>query len=375
MDEALAAARREAKGAFGDDTVFCERYLERPRHVEAQLLGHGRGITVLGGRDCSIQRRHQKLIEESPPPGLDPEAWAGIEAGASAFAAAIGYESAGTAEFLVSGRDVYFLELNGRIQVEHPVTEAVTGLDIVELQLRVAVGEDVDLDVTTKGHAIEARLYAEDSRTFLPQTGRLTRLVLPAGVRVDAGVEEDDDIGLAYDPMIAKLIAHGTDRADAITQLADALDATTIEGVNTNLAFLRWLIRHPAFSAGALSTAFLSDHPPLSAPPLRAAATAFAVSWRLNRPAPPPLAAPDVDVAAPVAGAHAHGTVIAPMPGTVLGVEVAVGDTVTPQQRLVVLEAMKMEMPVLAPFAATVTSVHVVPGDQIAAGALLVELG
>ena len=375
LDEALAAARREAAGAFGDDTVFCERYLERPRHVEAQLLGHARGVTVLGGRDCSIQRRHQKLIEESPPPGLNPDAWARIAAGATAFAEAIGYEGAGTAEFLVSGTDVYFLELNGRIQVEHPVTEEVTGLDIVELQLRVAAGEEIELDVATTGHAIEARLYAEDSRTFLPQTGRLTRLLLPTGVRVDAGVEEGDEIGLGYDPMIAKLIAHGTDREDAIAQLASALDTTEIGGVTTNLPFLRWLVRHPAFLAGSLSTAFLIEHPPLSASPLRSASPSFATPWRLNGKAPPPLAAPDVDSAAPAAGAHAHGAIAAPMPGTVLAVGVAVGDVVTPQQRLVVLEAMKMEMPVLAPFAATVTAVHVTAGDQIAAGSLLVELG
>ena len=375
LAEAYAAARREAKGAFGDDTVFCERYLERPRHVEAQILGHRRGITVLGGRDCSIQRRHQKLIEESPPPRLEPGAWARIAAGASAFAVAIGYEGAGTAEFLVSGTDVYFLELNGRIQVEHPVTEAVTGLDIVELQLRVAAGEELDLDVASVGHAVEARLYAEDPRTFLPQAGRLTRLVLPTDIRVDAGVEEGDDIGLAYDPMIAKLIASGPDRDSAIAKLADALNATTIEGVTTNLPFLRWLVRHPAFLAGSLSTAFLIDHAPLSALPLRPPPPSFASSWRLNRAAPPPLAAPDVDAATPAVGAHAHGSIAAPMPGTVLAVDVTVGDTVTPQQHLVVLEAMKMEMPVLAPFAATVTAVHVATGEQVAAGAILVELG
>ena len=169
---------------------------------------------------------------------------------AVAFAEAIGYESAGTAEFLVDGPDVYFLELNGRIQVEHPVTEEVTGLDIVELQLRVAAGEPVELDVHPRGHAIEARLYAEDPRTFLPQTGRIRRLVLPGDVRVDAGVEEGDEIGLSYDPMIAKLIAHGADRDEAIARLERALDATVVEGVTTNLPFLRWLVRHPAFRAG-----------------------------------------------------------------------------------------------------------------------------
>ena len=172
LDDALAAAQREAEAAFGDGTVFCERYLERPRHVEAQLLGHAGGVAVLGARDCSIQRRHQKLIEESPASGLDPTAWPRIAAGAVAFAEAIGYEGAGTAEFLVDGSDVYFLELNGRIQVEHPVTEEVTGLDIVELQLRVAAGEPVELGRSRRaGHAIEARLYAEDP-AVVPPPGR-----------------------------------------------------------------------------------------------------------------------------------------------------------------------------------------------------------
>ena len=174
-------------------------------------------------------------IEESPAVGLDPTAWPRIAAGAVAFAEAIGYESAGTAEFLVDGSDVYFLELNGRIQVEHPVTEEVTGLDIVELQLRVAAGEPVELEVASRGHAIEARLYAEDPQSFLPQAGAIRRLVLPAGIRVDAGVEEGDEIGLSYDPLIAKLIAHGADRDDAIARLELALDATVVEGVTTNL--------------------------------------------------------------------------------------------------------------------------------------------
>ncbi len=375
LDEALAAAQREAEAAFGDGTVFCERYLERPRHVEAQILGHSRGVAVLGERDCSIQRRHQKLVEESPAPGLDPRAAARVAAGAIALAEAIDYRSAGTAEFLVEGTDVFFLELNGRIQVEHPVTEELTGLDIVELQLRVAAGEDVGVEPAPAGHAIEARLYAEDPRTFLPQAGRLDRLVLPSGIRVDAGAEEGDEIGTRYDPLVAKLISRGADREEAIARLARALDETAVAGVVTNLPFLRWLVRHPAFRAGAVSTAFLTEHAPLSAPPLRATPGAFGRPWRLNLPAPPPVAAPDVEAALPTATAHGHGTVSAPMPGTVISVPVRVGDSVVPHEPLVVLEAMKMEMPVLAPFAATVTAVHVAPGDQVAAGALLVELG
>ncbi len=375
LEAAVAASRREAAGAFGDDTVFFERYLERPRHVEAQVLGHSRGVTVLGGRDCSIQRRHQKLVEESPAPGLDPRAWRRIEAAAVAFARAIEYRNAGTAEFLVDGHEVYFLELNGRIQVEHPVTEEVTGLDIVELQLRVAAGEELELEVESRGHAIEARLYAEDPRSFLPQAGTIERLVLPAGIRVDAGVEEGDEIGVAYDPLIAKLIAGGSDRQEAVERLARALDETVVEGVTTNLPFLRWLVRHPAFAAGAVSTAFLADNPALSASPLRPPPPAFAYPWRLNALAPPPASAPDVDEAVPRAQAHGHGTITAPMPGTVLGVSVSVGESVTAHQPLVVLEAMKMEMPVLAPFGAAVTALHVAAGDRVAAGAPLVELG
>jgi len=275
----------------------------------------------------------------------------------------------------VDGADVYFLELNGRIQVEHPVTEEVTGLDIVELQLRVAAGEQIDLDVMPRGHAIEARLYAEDPRTFLPQTGRLGRLVLPPDIRVDSGVEEGDEIGLSYDPLLAKLIAYDSDREEAVERLSRALDATTVDGVTTNLPFLRWLVRHPVFRAGAVSTAFLLEHAPLSATPLRAGSGVFAQPWRLNLPAPLPEAAPDVDAALPAAAAHGHGTIAAPMPGTVIGVGVAVGDSVTPHQPLVILEAMKMEMPVLAPFSATVIAVHVATGDQVAAGTPLVELG
>src|SRR5436305_11411219 len=218
LDETLAAARREAAAAFGDDSVFCERYLERPRHVEIQLLAdrHG-GLVALGERECSVQRRHQKLLEESPSPALDPELRARMSDAAVAFARAIGYESAGTAEFVLDGREFWFLELNARIQVEHPVTELVTGVDLVREQLRIAAGES--LQVTKchlDGHAVEVRLYAEDPQSFLPQAGRLERLRLPTGIRVDAGVGEGDEVGTAYDPLLAKLIAHGDTRAEAL---------------------------------------------------------------------------------------------------------------------------------------------------------------
>jgi acetyl-CoA/propionyl-CoA carboxylase, biotin carboxylase, biotin carboxyl carrier protein len=378
LDEALAAARREAEAAFGDGTVFCERYVERPRHVEIQLLADGHGtVLALGERDCSVQRRHQKVLEESPSPALDPELRAAMSEAAVAFARAIGYRSAGTAEFMLGGREFWFLELNGRIQVEHPVTELVTGVDLVAEQLRVASGERLSVGTTQSphGHAVEVRLYAEDPRTFLPQAGRLERLRLPRGVRIDAGVEEGDEIGVAYDPMIAKLISHGPTRDEALARLADALAETEVAGVTTNLPFLRWLVAHPVLRAGGATTAFLTEHPPLSEPPLRLPVGPWRGPWRLNLPPAAAAAAPDVDDAA-----HAHAAVggesslTAPMPGTVIRVHVAAGDRVAARQPLLVVEAMKMETPLVAPYEAVVKAVHVEEGDRIAGGALLVEL-
>ena len=239
LEEALAAAQREAKAAFGDERVFCERYVERPRHVEIQLLGDAHGnVIALGERECSVQRRHQKVLEEAPSPALDPELRARMSEAAVAFARAIGYRSAGTAEFMLDGRDFWFLELNGRIQVEHPVTELVTGADLVQEQLRVAQGEPLQVtDCYLDGHAVEVRLYAEDPRTFLPQTGRIERLRLPSGIRVDAGVEEGDEIGTSYDPLIAKLIAHGATREEALDRLAAALAETEVGGRGHQPAF------------------------------------------------------------------------------------------------------------------------------------------
>src|SRR5205085_1253734 len=188
LEDALEAARREAAAAFGDDRVFCERFVERPRHVEIQLLGDERDVVALGERECSVQRRHQKVLEESPSPALDPGLRARMEDAAVAFARAVGYRSAGTAEFMLDGREFFFLELNGRIQVEHPVTELVTGVDLVRAQLAIASGEPLDVRRELRGHAVEVRLYAEDPRSVLPQAGRLERLRLPTGIRVDAGV-------------------------------------------------------------------------------------------------------------------------------------------------------------------------------------------
>src|SRR3989442_6877510 len=207
---------------------------------------------------------------------------------AVAFARAIDYRNAGTVEFMLDGRDFWFLELNGRIQVEHPVTELVTGTDLVAEQLSVAAGGQVTKCCLAAGHAVEVRLYAEDSRSFLPQAGRLARLRLPGGVRVDAGVAEGDEIGIAYDPMIAKLIAHGPTRADALDRLGEALEETEVEGVTTNLAFLRWLVRHPALRAGETTTAFLVENPPLSPPRERRPGRPWRGALRLNPPPPPP---------------------------------------------------------------------------------------
>ncbi len=378
LDEALAAAAREAEAAFGDGTVFCERYVERPRHVEIQLLADSHGTVVsLGERDCSVQRRHQKVLEESPSPALDPELRAAMSEAAVSFARAIGYESAGTAEFMLAGREFFFLELNGRIQVEHPVTELVTGIDIVGEQIRVAAGERLSClqQLAPSGHAVEARLYAEDPQSFLPQAGTVARLRLPTGVRVDAGVEQGDEVGTSYDPMIAKLIAHGPTRAEALARLRDALAETEVAGVTTNLPFLRWLVAHPVVAAGEATTAFLTEHPPLSEPPLRLPDPAWRGGWRLNLPTAPPAPAPDVDSAA-----HDHtvgagsGNVTAPMPGTVVRVSVAAGEKVEARRPLVVLEAMKMETPLTAPYDATVKAVHVQEGDRVVGGALLVEL-
>ena len=315
------------------------------------------------------------MLEESPSPALDAALRAEMSEAAVAFARAIGYRSAGTAEFMLSGREFFFLELNGRIQVEHPVTEAVTGVDLVVEQIRIAQGEPLAIRHSPlEGHAIEVRLYAEDPQTFLPQTGRVERLRLPETIRVDAGVEEGDEVGVAYDPLIAKLIAHGDSRDEALAHLRAALADTEVAGLTTNLPFLRWLAAHPAVQAGETTTAFLEDYPPLSAPP-RFPDRVWRERWRLNLPAPPRRPPPDLEAAS-----HAHGptaeqsALTAPMPGTVIKVLVAAGDRVEPRQPLLVLEAMKMETPVASPYEAVVKAVHVAEGDRVAGNQVLIEL-
>jgi acetyl/propionyl-CoA carboxylase alpha subunit len=376
LDDALAGAEREAEAAFGDGRVFCERYVERPRHVEVQLLADSHGAAIqLGERECSIQRRHQKVLEESPSPAVDPGLRRELGDAAIAFAGAAGYVGAGTAEFMLDGESFWFLELNARIQVEHPVTELVTGLDLVEQQLRIASGEELGLSsLEPEGHAVEVRLYAEDPRTFLPQAGRIASLTLPDEIRVDSGVEAGDEIPLTYDPLIAKLIAHGQTRDEALDRLRDALRETDVRGVTTNVPFLRWLVSHPEVRAGRTSTRFLDDYPPLSRAP-RLSRT-WEGPWRLagRRTARRPLLTVET-TAHPTDGAGgSHGAITAPMPGVVIRVLTAEGERVQPRQPLVLLEAMKMETPLVSPYEATVRRVHVAEGDRVPAGSVLVEL-
>ncbi|MEX5729499.1 3-methylcrotonyl-CoA carboxylase alpha subunit [Rhodovulum iodosum] len=306
---ALAAARSEARGAFGNDAVLIEKYIERPRHIEVQVFGDGADAVHLYERDCSLQRRHQKVIEEAPAPGMTPEMRAAMGEAAVRAAEAIGYRGAGTVEFIVDGAGglrpdrFWFMEMNTRLQVEHPVTEAVTGLDLVEWQLRVAAGEGLPMrqdDIPLTGHAFEARLYAEDVPAgFLPATGRLTHLAFPPGLRVDTGVRPGDAISPFYDPMIAKIVAHGPTRAVALNRLARGLEDTQVAGSVTNLAFLGRLARHAGFAAGDVDTGLIErDLAALAAAP---------------GPAPEHLAAALLAAADPGGGALAGFSLWAPL--------------------------------------------------------------
>ena len=265
---AVEAARRQAGGAFASDEVFLERWLEAPRHVEVQLLADASGRMVqLFERECSVQRRHQKLVEEAPSPAVGPALRARLGEAALAVAGAVGYVGAGTVEFLLSGDDLWFLEVNARIQVEHPVTEAITGLDLVRLQLLIAAGDPLPVElsrVEPRGHAIEARLYAEDPAAgFLPQAGVLHRFrVGGPGVRVDAGVADGSVVGVHYDPLLAKVIAHAPTRQEAARLLASALAAARLHGIVTNRDLLVGVLRSEAFRSGETDTAFLDRHPP-----------------------------------------------------------------------------------------------------------------
>jgi acetyl/propionyl-CoA carboxylase alpha subunit len=398
LPEALAAARREAAAAFGDDRVFLERRLGGARHVEVQILCDAhRGAVHLGERDCSLQRRHQKIIEESPSPAVDAELRSELGAAALAIASAAGYVGAGTVEFLLAADGGWcFLELNARLQVEHPVTEAVCGIDLVRAQLEIAMGQPLDFeqeDVMPRGHAIECRLYAEDPAAgFVPAVGTLLRFELPQwpGVRCETGARPGDRIGVRYDPMLAKLIAHAEDRDACVERLLAALAETVVLGVTTNLGFLRWALDDELFRAGEATTEFVEARwspdliPPL---PKGTAATGDDV-WHAFGAARQP---DDVIVAGDHAlhrgWAHrlavddqravstaAPGSLAAPMPATVQRILVSEGESVDAGQVLMLLEAMKMELTVVAPAAGVVAAVLVAEGELVAGGQRLIEV-
>jgi geranyl-CoA carboxylase alpha subunit len=420
LDEALASAKSEAEHAFGDDRVILERAILAPRHVEVQIFADAKGNCVhLGERDCSVQRRHQKLIEESPSPAVDAKLRAELGEAAVAVAGAAGYVGAGTIEFLLDEAGAFwFIEANARLQVEHPVTEMVTGLDLVEWQLRVAAGEPLpraQKDIRFDGHAIEARLCAEDpARNFLPQAGRLALWQPAAGVRVDHALESGIEIPPHYDSLAAKLIAHGRTRDEAREKLAAALDATLALGIPTNKAFLAAVLRDPVFSGPGATTALIEERYAGWQPPqpdesvaraLYAAACADAgrlgaagfgewAGWS-NRARPTPAAAPfaleaavlhfqldghsyswrdtTMDLPERAAAGLADGRLAAPMNGRVVAVHAKAGDKVEAGRALVVLEAMKMEHTLALPAAVRVKAVHVAKGAQVAPGKLLME--
>ncbi|WP_028650835.1 biotin carboxylase N-terminal domain-containing protein [Nocardioides halotolerans] len=425
LEEARAAAAREARSAFGDDTILVEKYVERGRHIEVQVMADSHGTVLhLWERDCSTQRRHQKVLEEAPAPTISDEVRALVTSSAVALAKQVGYTNAGTVEFLLDSDtdEAYFLEMNTRLQVEHPVTEAVTGLDLVELQLLVAAGEPLPLtqdDVGVTGHAIEARVYAEDSfGGFLPQAGTATRVVWPTGVRVDHALESGQTVSTAYDPMLGKVIAHGADREHARQALVAALDETAILGLTTNVGFLRALVASEEFRDATIDTAWLDRHDvpapdpaparelaawevflrdrtddgPFTSDGFRLGAEPVPIVVELDapvtltvQPAHRPVAAvrhdrvevvhhgqrfvfERPDVMGDHAAAVADGALTAPMPGTVLDVRVTEGETVDEGQVLGVLEAMKMELALKAPFAGTVSTVGASAGDQVKLG-------
>jgi acetyl-CoA/propionyl-CoA carboxylase, biotin carboxylase, biotin carboxyl carrier protein len=380
---ALAAASREAQAAFGDGTCYLERFFARPRHVEVQVLadGHG-GIVHLGERDCSVQRRHQKLVEEAPSPGLPAEIAQRLRTWAVAVAKACGYVGAGTVEFLwdPASSGAWFLEMNTRIQVEHPITEQVTGVDIVAAQLRVAAGEPLGLtqdQVRVRGHAIECRVNAEDpARGFLPTPGTITTLRWPGGpgVRVDAGYETGDTVPAFYDDLLGKLVTWAPDRDRAIARMRAALDDLAVEGVASTVPALARILDAEDFRAASHWTTWLEEALDLGG--LAPAATPepepdFQVtvggrSWpvRLYRHRPHGAAG----------GAERGGLVASPLAGTLVKVEVAAGQRVAEGQLLAVVEAMKMETPLLAPFSGMVVGVRSQVGRPVAAGQTVVEL-
>ncbi|MFL6732124.1 MAG: acetyl/propionyl/methylcrotonyl-CoA carboxylase subunit alpha [Sphingomicrobium sp.] len=443
FDEALESAKREAANAFGDDRVLIEKYILSPRHIEVQVFGDSHGNVVhLFERDCSLQRRHQKVIEEAPAPGMQAETREAVCAAAVRAAKAVKYEGAGTIEFIADASGglrpdrIWFMEMNTRLQVEHPVTEEITGEDLVEWQIRVASGEPLprtQSELRISGHAIEARLYAEDpSRGFLPSVGKLDHFDLGEEGRIETGVEEGDAITPFYDPMIAKLIARGDDRDEAIQALASMLDEIEVWPVRTNAGFLFNAVLHPEFGSAEIDTGFIENHLDELVPEAEpdeeiwrgAAAVALAIDedsrafgdlagFRLNAAASSSvtlgragmfrtISTRDGEVAAvsgfrdeervvafyegqayefalsargtgTTHGIH-DGEIEAPMPGKVTAVDVSPGQKVLKGQRLLTLEAMKMEHALTAPFDGTIAELPASVGAQVTEGQMLVRV-
>jgi acetyl/propionyl-CoA carboxylase alpha subunit len=407
LHDAVATAQREASAAFGDDTLLIERYIEGGRHVEVQVFGDDHGSVIhLGTRDCSVQRRHQKINEEAPAPDLSDALRARLHGAAVALAQAVGYANAGTVEFLVIGDEAFLLEMNTRLQVEHPVTEEITGLDLVEWQLRVARGEPLPLkqeNVVFDGHAVEARIYAEDPyHGFLPQAGRALEVDWPSA---DVRIEQDfaGTVSTQFDPMIAKLIVHRGSRSEALAAMQDALEMTAFFGLTTNVGYLHRVVEAMATPGVQVHTNWLEgDGAYLLEPPAEPVVPVSDTSpfgaadgWRLAGDAVSVVRVPTRRIAGRLFardGAHTwevvepdpfdrtHGgaaggdDVIAPMPGTMVAVDVAEGDSVVGGQRLGALEAMKMELALVAPHDGTVTHVGAAVGKQVTQGDVLVTV-
>ncbi|HET9349983.1 MAG TPA: biotin carboxylase N-terminal domain-containing protein [Burkholderiales bacterium] len=378
LPEAMRTAQSEAEHAFGDGRVLLEKALLAPRHVEVQIFADGRGHCIhLGERDCSVQRRHQKIVEESPSPAVDAKLRSAMGEAAIKAARAVGYVGAGTVEFLLEDGKFWFREMNTRLQVEHPVTEAVTGYDLVEWQLRVADGEPLPArqeDVKLSGHAIEVRLCAEDpERDFLPQAGTLALWRPSQAVRVDHALESGTAIPPYYDSMLAKFIAHAPTRDAARTQLAAALDETVADGIPTNKAFLAAVLRDSRFGAGKATTEFLSTFD-------FAGAQAGFGEWAgwSNNPAHRSRGSErfferNASDNPARHKAASDGRLVAPMNGRVVAVNAKAGETLAAGQALVVLEAMKMEHGLALPFSVVIKAIHVETGHQVAPNKLLVE--
>lgn len=388
LSSALAGCQRIAQSAFGDQRIFMEKYLENPRHIEFQIMADTQGHVIhLFERECSIQRRHQKIIEETPSPaltgvpGVDDELRNRMGAVAIKIGKVIGYRNAGTIEFILDAeRNFYFLEVNTRLQVEHPITEMVTGVDLVKMQIEIAEGFPFVRGGEQFGHAIECRIYAEDpEKNFLPSVGKITRLREPAGegIRVDSGIQEGWMIPMEYDPMLAKLVVHAPSRERAIVKMLGALQSYEIEGIRTNISFLIDLVRHPAFIAGRITTGFIEKYFKDWQPALFSKEDPFN-PWHWFGDYTGVVGAPLHGDRVP----RSHGgpplladhDLTAPMPGQVVKVLVKEGQRVAAGETLMVLEAMKMEHLILAPQEGTIKKIFYRAGDRVSGGETLVEV-